>query len=401
MNAVPAKAAAEGIRVLAVDDDPVQLAMLRGLLSSRGHSVITASNTREALDLLQRDTPDLIITDLGLPDVTGDVLVQLCTTSYGENGPPVVVVSAQQEEATIRKALDAGARHYLHKPVVPSELAVVVEHAASRRRKRNAQQLHQVGPYRILKLLGAGGMGTVYLGEDSQGGRAAIKLLRADVSGPEPQQRMRREVDLLFMMRHPAIVRLLSTGRHGDQVYLAMEYVPGATLHDAMVQGGPLRPSLALGVARRLLPALAYLQESGVVHRDINPRNIIMAADGARLIDFGISRPAMDNTLTREGFVMGTVVYLAPELLRGAMHSTASDVFALGLTLAESILGQHPLLYPADDLVARCSALEAGRHLDAVRTLDMGPLRNAIESMLAPRPERRPTPAAMAAMLAP
>jgi tetratricopeptide (TPR) repeat protein len=207
-----------------------------------------------------------------------------------------------------------------------------------------------VGPWRILREIGRGGMGVVYLAErtgEQFRQLAALKLVRAGVGSEEILARFRRERQILARLNHPNIARLLDGGRAADgRPFLAMEYVEGQTLTAYCNDRGlgvVDRLRLFLSIANAVTHAHAQL----VVHRDLKPSNILVTASGElRLLDFGIAKLLAEDdgdegALTRTGLPLMTPEYAAPEQLRGEAVSTATDVYALGLILYELLAGRH------------------------------------------------------------
>nr|MDP9120903.1 serine/threonine protein kinase [Acidobacteriota bacterium] len=206
-----------------------------------------------------------------------------------------------------------------------------------------------VGRYRIIRFLGAGAMGEVYLAEDPHIERQlAIKTVRLAGSRPqeieERKRRLLREARAAGRMLHPNVVTLFDTGEQGGLLYLAFEFVEGCDLASRLEEGNP--PSLreVLRIVRQVSDALDYAHRQGIVHRDIKPSNILLdRTGGVKVADFGIAKMAGQNTeLTMAGSVMGSPQYLSPEQIRGEELDGRSDVFSLGVVLYELLSGRRP-----------------------------------------------------------
>jgi len=210
-----------------------------------------------------------------------------------------------------------------------------------------------VGAYTLLSLVGQGGMGSVWLAKRSDGrfeGRAAVKLLNTPLVGHEGEARFKREAEILSRLTHPNIGRLLDAGVSPlGQPYLVLEFVDGQPIDrhcDNLALGVEARLRLALEV----LSAVAHAHAHLVVHRDIKPSNVLVTPDGrAKLLDFGIAKLLQDEahpmdgtSLTREGGLVLTPGYAAPEQVTGAPITTTTDVYALGVLLFELMAGRHP-----------------------------------------------------------
>ncbi|GAB2807530.1 serine/threonine-protein kinase [Actinocorallia aurea] len=201
-----------------------------------------------------------------------------------------------------------------------------------------------VGPYRLTGRLGAGGMGTVYLGADDAGRSVAVKVINPGAAGdPQFRARFRHEVEAARLVRRFCTAPVLDAQVHDEPLYIVTEHVAGPTLEEAVVRGGPLRgadlEALAVGTAT----ALAAVHDAGLVHRDLKPANVLLSALGPRVIDFGIAR-ALDSGggVTRAGQLVGTPSYMAPEIVRGGEPSPASDVFSWGCVIAFAGTGRGP-----------------------------------------------------------
>jgi serine/threonine protein kinase len=213
----------------------------------------------------------------------------------------------------------------------------------------------EVGRYHVDRLLGHGAMGRVFLARDGVLDRdVAIKVLRQDL-GLAPGQhgtlldRMRQEARASARLLHPNIVALFDMGEDPELgLYLVFEYVEGPTLRDA-IDGGRLGPSRAAKIARELGHALTTAHSAGILHRDIKPENVILAKQGAKIADFGIAR-IPGSTLTRDGGVLGTPAYSAPEAIESGTFSPASDQFSLAATLYEALSATRA--FPGDDAIS-------------------------------------------------
>ena len=201
----------------------------------------------------------------------------------------------------------------------------------------------RLGPYEIVSLLGAGGMGEVYRACDSRIGRdVAIKILHGDVG------RFEQEVRAAGALNHPNILSIYDVGTHAGMPYLVSELLDGETLRQRL-RSGALEPKAAAGCARDIARGLAAAHRNGIVHRDLKPENIFITRDGCvKILDFGLARrtgPATavgDSTVTAAttpGAIMGTVGYMSPEQVRGGLADDRSDIFSCGVTLYEMLSG--------------------------------------------------------------
>jgi serine/threonine protein kinase len=200
-----------------------------------------------------------------------------------------------------------------------------------------------VGSFRLHRRLGAGGMGVVYLGSDRRGQRVALKVIRPDLAeDQEFRSRFAREVSAARRIRGGRTARLVAADLDADRPWFATQYVPGPSLHDKVNEGGPLSPVQVASIGAALSEGLLAVHEAGVVHRDLKPSNILLSPKGPRIIDFGIAWATGASTLTHVGTAVGSPGFLAPEQVRGAAVTPATDVFALGATLAYAATADSP-----------------------------------------------------------
>jgi len=212
----------------------------------------------------------------------------------------------------------------------------------------------RLGPYEILGPLGAGGMGEVYKARDTRLERTvAIKVLPADLCGsPEARQRLEREARTISKLSHPHICALFDASHHDGVDYLVMEYLEGEMLSDRLARGAlPLDQTLRFGL--EMADALSRAHHHGIVHRDVKPGNVILTRSGVKLLDFGLAKAESPlgtpgghtalptrADLTREGTIVGTLQYMAPEQLEGKSADARTDIFALGAVLYEMATGR-------------------------------------------------------------
>jgi serine/threonine protein kinase len=246
-----------------------------------------------------------------------------------------------------------------------------------------------VGPYRILRKLGEGGMGAVFVAHDPRLDReVALKVIRADTAQAGAGERLLREARAAARVNHPNVCQIFDTGEEDGEPYLVMELLEGESLARRLDRGA-LPPAEALGVAAQVLSGLAALHARGVVHRDLKPGNIFLASHGVKVLDFGLAKPATqgDRTeieLTRSGVVLGSPRYIAPEQWEGQAASPASDLFALGAVLFEMLAGRPA--FGGSTIAEVCCAVLTGRP----PALTGGPQVAAADRVVARALERRP-----------
>ncbi|MFJ2258751.1 serine/threonine-protein kinase [Streptomyces sp. NPDC087844] len=209
-----------------------------------------------------------------------------------------------------------------------------------------------VGSFRLHRRLGAGGMGVVYLGSDRRGQRVALKVIRPDLAeDQEFRSRFAREVSAARRIRGGCTARLVAADLEAERPWFATQYVPGPSLHDKVTEDGPLFASEVAAVGAALAEGLVAVHEAGVVHRDLKPSNILLSPKGPRIIDFGIAWATGASTLTHVGTAVGSPGFLAPEQVRGAAVTPATDVFALGATLAYAATQDSPFGHGSSEVM--------------------------------------------------
>jgi serine/threonine protein kinase len=201
----------------------------------------------------------------------------------------------------------------------------------------------RIGPNQLLARLGAGGMGQVYLARTRGDRPVAVKVVHENLaSDREFRMRFGREVEAARRVDGAFTAPLLDADPSAPVPWLATAYLPGLSLADAVGSFGPLPVPAVRALGAALAEALVSIHQAGVVHRDLNPPNVLLTSAGPRVIDFGIARAADFATLTGTGVIIGTPGYLAPEQITGAAVGTPVDVFALGALLVYALTGTGP-----------------------------------------------------------
>jgi serine/threonine kinase PknH len=245
----------------------------------------------------------------------------------------------------------------------------------------------QVGQYRLLKRLGSGGMGQVYLGQSPSGRPVAVKVIRADYAdNADFRQRFRQEVQAAKRVSGIYTAAVVDADPDAPRPWMVTSFVPGPSLAAAVESRGPLSVEAVRILAAGLVSGLCEVHEADLVHRDLKPSNVLLANDGPRIIDFGISRPADSTGPPRPGGVIGSPGFMSPEQAAGDTVGPASDIFCLGSVLAYAATGEPPFgAGPPSALLYRVVYGEAS-------TVNIpSELRPIIASCLVRDPAARPT----------
>jgi serine/threonine protein kinase len=261
----------------------------------------------------------------------------------------------------------------------------------------------RLGGYRLCELLGEGGMGLVYRAErEPDGASVALKILRQNLSGDAAYvRRFLREARVAEEVKHRYLVPVLEAGEEGGVYYLAMAYVDGGSLEQRLAKG-PLELRECVRVTGQVAAGLDALHAKGLVHRDIKPSNVMLDSSGsAALTDFGLARGASYSTLTTPGRVLGSLAYLAPELIAGEDAGPGSDIYSLGCLVYECLVGQPPFAGRARFEVAVAHMQEEPQDPTERRSDLPKPVGWTVLTALAKEPADRPSTAtAYARMLA-
>ncbi|ORW06652.1 serine/threonine-protein kinase PknD [Mycobacterium kyorinense] len=249
------------------------------------------------------------------------------------------------------------------------------------------------GPYRLLRLLGRGGMGEVYEAEDTRKHRVvALKLISAQFSGnPEFRARMQREADTAGRLTEPHVVPIHDYGEINGKFYVDMRLIEGKSLRDILARNGPLSPARSVAIVRQIAAALDAAHAAGVTHRDVKPENILITGnDFAYLVDFGIARAATDPGLTQTGTAIGTYNYMAPERFSGNEVTYRSDIYALACVLAECLTGAPPYRVDSIEQLIAAHLMQPAPRPSQVRPGEVPPaIDQVIAKGMAKIPEER------------
>jgi serine/threonine-protein kinase len=260
----------------------------------------------------------------------------------------------------------------------------------------------KLGPYLLVDFLGRGGMGIVFrAAREADGETVALKVLRQELAADDVyERRFDRERRIASALEHPNLLPIVDAGESGGRRYVAVRFVDGCSLAELLEAGGSLAVPELLRLAAEIGSALDALHGQRLVHRDVKPANVMLAPDGtAALTDFGLAKGDAYTVLTRPGQVMGTLDYLAPEVIKGGPASPASDVYAFGCVIFECLAGAPPF---AGGTVVEASLAHIGEEpADPAEGREDAPaeLGWAVRQALAKDPAERPRTATAYARL--
>ena len=256
-----------------------------------------------------------------------------------------------------------------------------------------------VSHYRILEKLGQGGMGEVFLAQDTTLDRkVALKFLPEELQqDPTARKRFLREAKSAAALDHPFICKIYEIGKAQDRTFIAMEYIQGVTLQEQLAEG-PLPVGDVLETAWEIADALEGAHRRGIVHRDLKPSNVMLIPEGhVKVMDFGLAKRVVpegeeedvSTVLTQEGAAVGTVPYMSPEQVRGQSLDTRSDFFTLGVVLYEMVTGVHP--FKKDSIMDTAQTILSVTPPPITRYADDVPdlLQHTVRKMLAKDPDGR------------
>ncbi|MEV4071868.1 serine/threonine-protein kinase [Nonomuraea fuscirosea] len=252
-----------------------------------------------------------------------------------------------------------------------------------------AQTQEQLGPYRMIRKIGEGGMGVAHLGLDAAGREVAIKVLHPHVAADlKARDRLFREVETMRRVRSRFVAEVLDAELAGGKPYVVTRFAPGRTLEDTVLTQGPLAAHEVVTLAQGLAQALVDIHEAGVIHRDLKPSNVMLVGGQPLVIDFGIAHLVDAARLTATGMVVGTPGYLAPEIIRASHVTQAADVHSLASTVFFAATGLPP--FGTGTFEAVCyNTMEGRSQIDKAPAWLRGWLSNALQVDPTARPDAR------------
>ncbi|MEU7882092.1 serine/threonine-protein kinase [Microbispora bryophytorum] len=245
----------------------------------------------------------------------------------------------------------------------------------------------RIGPYRLLRQLGEGGMGVVHLGLDAEGREVAVKVLHPHVATDlKARDRLTREVETMRRVRSKRVAEVLDADLTGAAPYIVTRYAPGRTLEETVLEDGPLTDDGVIRLAAGMCEALVAIHAADVIHRDLKPANVMLVDGEPLVIDFGIAHLVNATRLTQTGMFVGTPGYLAPEIIRDTEITQAADVHALAATVFFAATGKAP--FGSGTFESICYNILEGK-----AQVELAPawLRGWLRAALAPEATTRPT----------
>jgi serine/threonine protein kinase len=250
-----------------------------------------------------------------------------------------------------------------------------------------------LGRYEVEREIGRGGNARIFLAIDSSGRRVALKVLHPELLISVAADRFLREIRLASQLNHPHIAQILDSGEHDWLVYYVMSYVEGPTLREWLDRHSQLPVQETVRLATNLLEALDHAHGHGIIHRDVKPANVVLSAEGAVLLDFGIARAvaaAGNDQLTRSGIAVGTSSYMSPEQITASRDiDYRSDIYSLGCVLFECLTGRAPFVHRNEAIVLQMHLSQPADDVRVLRGDTPAELSAGIAKALAKKPEDR------------
>ncbi len=365
----------ENKRVLVVDDEASIRRLVSRLLTKNSYDVIDTDDGNEALKILDTDNIDLVISDIAMPNKSG---LELLAEIKAHSDVPVIMLTGRGSVKSAVDCMKHGAFEYVMKPFVINDLLEKIENAllSATVVDRTACMSHadnrQIAGYEIIRVLGEGNMGTVYLvhGNEKQhpGEKLAVKILKTGTMVEKDRdlclKRFMNEAKAVSAVMHPNIVSIVEYGVcESEKIpFISMEYARGKSLKEYIIDKDEFTTVQKALILRQIADALSAIHERKICHRDIKPANIMVdQAMTVKLTDFGIAH-LPDSDLTMTANIIGTPTYMSPEAFISAKVDERSDIFSLGIVAYEFLLGQKP--FQGDNIRDLAKAIQFGKPKD-------------------------------------
>ncbi len=383
-------------RILVVDDDEMVRMLLHKALKIQGYEVDLAGTFHEALEKLALLHYDLILTDINLPDISGEELLVFCKTNY-KSTEVILITGAPQLDGAIQD-IKKGAFDYLAKPIALEKLyervnAALIQSKTKHNISINTEDTLSDTGYSVVRTLGSGNMGVVLLVEKNKN-YYAMKILRRESKDPLSDLKVKRfirEAEILAKIDHPNIVKVLEFGMSGEEgvPYFVMEFIASQPLNHYIAQK-TLSTNEQVSIIRDISLALNVVHNEGILHRDIKPGNILITEDHqVKLTDFGIARVG-DSNLTIPTEILGSPAYMSPEAFDSSqIKDQRSDIFSLGTIAYELLTGQKP--FNGETIGEVMNEIRFNRPIEPMKIVPNLPpyLQDILAKMLAKKPEDR------------
>jgi serine/threonine-protein kinase len=249
------------------------------------------------------------------------------------------------------------------------------------------------GRYEVEREIGRGGNARIFLARDPNGRAVALKILHPELLVSVAADRFLREIRLASQLNHPQIARLLDSGEQEWLVYYVMSYAEGPTLREQLDRSRQMTIPETLRLAGDLLDALDHAHNQGIIHRDVKPANVVLSAEGAILLDFGIARAVIasgTDQLTRSGIAVGTSTYMSPEQITALVDiDHRSDIYSMGCMLFECLAGQPPFHHRNEAVVLQLHLTQTAPDVRSLRSDTPADLATGIGKALAKAPKDR------------
>ncbi len=391
--------------VLIVDDEPSAVLLLCKIIGRMTHRLFTAADGEEALSMIQSHDIDIVISDIHMPQVTGIELLTEIKKSHAHI--PVIIISGGDDVNAAVECMKIGAADYISKPFSANMITETLQNVLKQNRELRGEHIRRVSvhgqpsfmyEYDIIKTLGEGSMGIIFLVEKSVASapqRYALKIFKCTTGSESKRHKLKKrflnEARAAARVQHPHVVRMIEYGLDADETakYIVMDYVKGVTLQELFARPHRLDYQEKARIISQTASALSAIHAQNICHRDIKPSNIMLDENmDVKLTDFGIAK-LPDSAITMQDEILGSPGYMAPESLFSAQVDNRADIFSLGIVAYELCVLRNPFM---DDTVQQIARRVI--HEDPVDPIQIAPdmppiLAQTILRMLAKLPAER------------